>query len=249
MTLPLRQKLTIIPILFYWPTIFILTHIPIPRIILKNIQASDKTLHYLAYLTLAFLFWFAIGPDRKVNWRRAAAWWALCVMAGYGAIDEWLQSYVGRDPDAMDFLANLAGSFTGLVLLSIFPFWPASLMLTGAAIFVLTNFTHADPADQLPVINAVFYLCAYALFSLLWIRYSYQLFSIKTLQPKWLVAALAIPIGFLLGVELFSTIANGCFRPQNLLISLIGIGAVVVTVYLAALLRQNPTQKSSSSNI
>lgn len=243
MTFTLRQKLTTIPILLYWPAIFVLTHIPVPRMIFKNIQASDKTLHYLGYLILAFLLWFAIGPGKKVNWCRAAGWWALFVMVVYGAVDEWLQGFVGRDPDAMDFLANLAGSLTGLILLSIFPFWPTSLALTGAAIFVLTNLMQTNLADQLPEINTAFYLCAYALFSLLWIKYARQLFSIKAPQPKWLIGALAVPIGFLLGVELFCVIANDGFKLQNVFISLIGIAAVVFIIFLIALLTQHPNNK------
>jgi len=245
MVLSLRQKLTVIPVLLYWPSIFVLTHIPMPRTILKNIHTSDKTLHYLAYLVLVFLLWFAISFDKKVNWRKAAVWWILFVVVWYGVFDEWLQSYVGRNADVMDFLANLAGALTGLILLSIFPFWPASLALTGAAIFVLMNLMDANLADFLPITNAAFHLSAYALFSLLWTRCMYDLLPIKAPQARWLVGVLALPIGFLLAMELFSAIANNGFRLQDVIISLIGIAAVVATIYLTALFRQRFTQKSS----
>ena len=241
MALLRRQKLTIIPILVYWPAIFILTHIPISRAVLKHLHASDKTLHYLAYLVLVFLLWFAISPNRKVNWRRAAAWWVLFVMAGYGVVDEWLQGYVGRNPNIKDFLADLAGAMTGLILLSIFPFWPASLALTGGAIFILTNFMYANLADHLPVTNAAFHLFAYALFSLLWIRYMHYHFPIKAPHSRWLTGALAMPIAFLLAVELFSVVAGNDFRPLSVIISVAGISAVVTIVYLTASYRQSLT--------
>ena len=248
MVLSRRQKLTLIPLLLYWPAIFILTHIPLAHIANIQIPASDKTLHCLAYLVLVFLLWFAISPDRKVSWRKSAVWWVLFVVAGYGGFDEWLQGYVGRSPSVMDFLADLAGALTGLVLLSIFPFWPVSLVLASVAIFILTNFSQANLADQLPVTNAAFHLFAYGFFSLLWTRYMYHLLSIKAPQPRWLIGALALPIGFLLSVELFSAVAGNGFRLSRVIISAVGITAVIAVVFLTALFRQGFTQKVSPND-
>lgn len=248
MALSLKQKLTVLPLLFYWPAIFILTHVPIPKKFLENIQhVSDKTLHYLAYLILVFLLWFAISPDKKVNWRKASAWWVLLVMAVYGAVDEWLQGYVRRDPDMMDFIADLAAALTGLILLSLFHFWPAFLVLTGAAIFILTNFIQVNLAGELSLLDASFHLFAYVIFSLSWIRYMCDLVPVKAPRPKWLIGAFAMPIVFLLGVESFSAVAGNGFRFQNIVISVIGIATVVLTIFLMALLRQKFTQKSSPS--
>ena len=92
MVLSRRQKLTIISLLFYWPGVFILAHIPIPQLVYKA-QVSDKSLHFLAYLVLVFLLWFAISPNKKVNWRKAAVWWILFVVVLYGVVDELLQGY------------------------------------------------------------------------------------------------------------------------------------------------------------
>jgi len=124
MALSYRQKVTIILLLLYWPAIFILSHIPLENVPgwVIRIDVSDKFLHYLGYLVLVFLLWFVISPGRKVNWRRASVWLVLLVVVWYGAIDEWLQGYVGRCPDIMDFLADLSGALTGLILLSIFRF-------------------------------------------------------------------------------------------------------------------------------
>ena len=238
MALSRRQKLTIISLLVYWPGIFVLAHIPIPRLVYKA-QVSDKGIHFLAYLILVFLLWFAISPSRKVEWRRATVWWILFVVVWYGVFDEWLQGYVGRNPDVMDFFADLAGALIGLVLLTIFPFWSASVAITGAVIFVLTNFMGPNLADLLPVTNAVFHLLAYAFFSLLWTRYMHHFLPIKAPEPKWLIGALALPVGFLLAVELFSALAGNGFRLTCVIISAIGIAAVVVIIYLIALFRRS----------
>lgn len=245
MAFTLRQKLTVIPILVYWPAIFILTHIPLPPSLLRGIAASDKTLHFLGYLVLVFLLWFAVSAEAKVNWRRTVVWWVLLVMAVYGVLDEWLQGYVGRSPNIMDFLADLGGALTGLILLSIFPFWLASVALTAGVIFILTNFAQPNPGGMLAVTDAAFHLFAYGLFSLLWIRCMDHLLPIKAPEPKWLVGVLALPIGFLLAVELFSVVAGNGFRPLRVIISTVGIIGAVGDIFLIALFRQRFRGKSA----
>jgi len=127
MAMPLRQKVLTVLLLLYWPGLFVLAHVPIPRLVYRA-QVSDKTLHFLAHLLLVFLLWFAVRPDRKVSWRDAALWWVLFVAVWYGAFDELLQGgSVGRSCDFRDFLANLAGASSGLIVFSLFAFWPALL--------------------------------------------------------------------------------------------------------------------------
>jgi len=241
MTISLRQKLITTLLLLYWPTIFILTHIPQVPSWVSQFTFSDKILHFFGYLILVFLFWFAINPNRKVSWRRAGVWWILLVTVVYGIADEWLQGWVMRDPDVMDFLADLTGAFTALILLSIFPFWPLFVALAATAIFVATNFMQTNSSGQVTVINALFHLSAYAFFSLLWTRYMYHFLPVRAPQYKWLIGALVIPIGLLAGVELFSAVAGNGFTAENIIISLVGIGAVVATIFLKALFVQRRT--------
>jgi len=244
MALSRRQKLTIIFLLFYWPTLFILAHIPIPLFV-RRAGVSDKSLHFLAYLILVFLLWFAIGPDRKVNWRRAAVWWILLVVVWYGAFDEWLQARVGRSGDVVDFLADLAGTLTGLILLSFFTFWPALLVVTGISIFLLTNLARVNPAELLPITNAVFHPFAYGFFTILWIQHIHHFLSLKAPQLKWLIVTLALPTGLLLVVKLYSVISGRYFGIWDIILSAIGIAAVVVTIFLTALFRLRFTQRLS----
>ena len=243
-----RQKLTIIPLLLYWPTIFILAHIPIPQLV-RQAHVSDKSLHFLAYLILVFLLWFAISPNKKVNWRRTAVWWVLFVVSGYGVVDEWLQCYVvGRSGNIADFSANLAGTLTGLILLSFFTFLPVLLIVTGITIFLLTNLARANVADLLPVTSAVFHPFAYGFFTIVWIRNMYRSLPQKAPKPKWLMAALAMPAGLLLLVKLFSVISGRYFGVRDVILSAVGIAAVVAAIFLTALLRRRFAQRLSSSN-
>ena len=240
-----RRKLTIISLLLYWPAIFIFAHIPIPELVYKA-RVSDKSLHFLAYLVLVFLLWFAIIPDRKVNWRKAAVWWITFAVVWYGVLDELLQVYVGRTCDLADFSANLAGSLTGLILFTFFTFWPAFLVVTGIAVFLLTNLARANVTELLPVASVVFYLFAYGFFTLLWVRYMNLFLSLKAPQPKWLFGALVVPIVFLSTVKLFSVILGKSFSVRNIIISAGAIATVVITIYLVALFRLRYAQIPSS---
>jgi VanZ family protein len=240
MTLAQRQKLTLFLLLLYWVAIFILAHIPIPKLVYKA-QVSDKTIHFLAYLILAFLFWFAMNPGRKVNWRKASVWWVFLITAGYAVIDELLQGYVGRSCDAMDFAADLIGAFTGLILFSFFTFWPAFLIVTGVTIFLLTNLAKANLAELVPVTNFAFHLFAYALFSLLWIQIMSQYIHLKSHRLKWLIVASAGPIGLLLIVKLSSILLKRNIDLHNVVISVVAITTVVAVTFLTGLFRRRFT--------
>jgi len=242
MALSQRQKLTIVSLVFYWPALFILAHIPIPQMVRKA-DVSDKGLHFLAYLILVFLLWSAISPHSKVNWRKAAVWWVLLVTVWYGVIDEVLQSYVaGRSTDIMDFVANLGGTLTGLIVLSLFTFWPAFLVVTGITIFGLTNISQANLADLLPVTNTAFHFSAYSVFTLLWIQCMQDLLLLNPPQRRWLIVASSLPIGFVLAVKLGSFVLGRSFAITDVIVSTIGVAAVVSLLLLIALLRQRLTK-------
>ena len=189
MVLSRRQKLTIILLLVYWPGIFIIAHIPIPEVVYKA-QVSDKILHFLAYLALTFLLWFAISPTEKVNWRKATGWFILIAVVWYGVIDELLQGWVGRSCDGRDLLADFAGVLAGLILFSFLSFWPGLLVVTAIVIFGLTNLARANLADLVPVMNAMFHFFAYGFFTAVWIKYIHSFLPIKTSLAKRLITVL-----------------------------------------------------------
>ncbi len=244
MALSRRHKLTLISLLVYWPGVFILAHMPIPRVVYKA-QVSDKWLHFLAYLVLVFLLWFAISPDKKVNWRKATVWWVLMVVVWYGVFDEVLQGFIGRNCDVTDFLADLAGTLVGLILFSLFTFWPVLLIVAGATIFILTNLARANLSELVPITNAMFHLFAYGIFTMLWIQYIYLFLPMKAPKLKWAVTALALPAGLLLTVKSFSIIAGKEFGVKDAIVAAAGITAVVVTTSVIALFRGSFAQKPS----
>jgi len=245
MTITLRKKLTLFLLLFYWVAIFILAHIPIPKLVYKA-QVSDKTIHFLAYLILVFLLWFATNPGRKVNWRKANVWWVFLIMVVYAIIDEVLQGYVGRSCDAMDFAADLVGAFAGLILFSFFTFWPAFLIVTGVSIFLLTNLAKANLAELVPVTNFAFHLFAYVLFSGLWIQIMSERIHLKSNKLKWLIVALSVPIGLLLIVKLSSILLGRNVGLPDVVISVAAIASVAAVTFLTGLFRHFSDDLTSS---
>ncbi len=232
------RKLAIVSLLIYWPTLFILAHVPVPRLV-RSAEVSDKALHFLAYLILTFLLWFVFNLDRKARRRRAAVCWVVLVAATYGIVDEVLQGYVGRSCDVMDFGADLAGVLTGLIVLSLFSFWPAAAVVLGIVIFGLSNVARVNPAELLPLTNAMFHLFAYAGFTFLWICCIRPFASLIPPSPKWLMAAPALPVALLLVVKGYSARLGRGFAIQEVILSLAGIAVVVGIVWAASFFRRN----------
>ena len=235
------QKLMIVLLLVYWPALFVLAHMPIPRLV-REAGVSDKGLHFLAYLILVFLLTSAISPYKKVSWRRPMVWWVLLVVSGYGVVDELLQKYVGgRTCDATDFLANLAGTLTSLALVSVLDFWTACVVVAGSGIFILTNLTRVNPADLLPITNTVFHLSAYASFTVLWIRYIQLRLKFKT-GGGWLATAFAAPLVLLLAAKLGSMVLRRHFGMRDVVLSAAAIAVVVGAVFTVGLLCRKATK-------
>lgn len=227
--LTLRQKLTMLTLILYWPLLFVLAHIPIPRLV-RTADVSDKSIHFFAYLTLVFFLWFAINNDRKVSWRKARVWIILCLVIAYSIIDEVSQPYVGRTCDATDLAANMAGSITGLVIFTIFKFWSAALIVAGIVIFGLTNIARANLTELLPVMYPVFHVIAYGLFTILWIKVLRVQGFTQSPGGGWLIITTSVPMAFMLAVKLVSSFLGSAIEPRQIFIS---AGSIVLVATVA----------------
>jgi len=118
-----RSKTALILLVVYWVAIFVLTHIPLKHIsfLVTKVNVSDKILHFIAYFMLSFLLWIALSQSQKLKRRKSRVWWILFLIFFYALLDEWLQMYVGRSPSVYDFIADISGAITALILISIFP--------------------------------------------------------------------------------------------------------------------------------
>ena len=239
-----RHKYSIILLSIYWPAIFILTHIPVPTLARQS-GMSDKTMHVLAYMALVFFLWLTISPYQKVDWKKAKAWVILIIIVWYGIFDEWLQGRVGRNADIMDMAADVSGAVAGLAILSIFSFWPASLIVTAIFIFAGSNLSRII---MLPHINTWFHFAGYAAFTLIWIQYMYhyvKLTAEKLTQPRWILSAMAAPVALLLVVKLAGIPLDKKIWLMDCFTALTAIGTATITSYFTFLSLIDQTESLS----
>ena len=96
---------------------------PHPPNVVEEVFGWDKAEHFTAYFGLALLACVAWGL------RRSLVWVFLGVMAIGGTL-EILQSFVGRDAEWLDMLANTLGAICGTLLAIVYLRWPRRLVGT-----------------------------------------------------------------------------------------------------------------------
>jgi VanZ family protein len=109
-----RATAALIALPAYWVLLFAATHYPRVRIP-GEIPHGDKLIHFAAFGLLALLFW-QFGKARGPLGPRFV-WIAAAILIPYAGLDEWLQQFVGRFTDLMDFIANTAGIVAVLAVL------------------------------------------------------------------------------------------------------------------------------------
>jgi len=97
----------------YWLLLMIGTHVP------SSAAGSpliwDKLVHWAAYAGLASLLALVVQSRYGLNLQRYVA--ILLIAGGYGAIDELAQLPIpGRYADFQDWIANLLGAVSGLII-------------------------------------------------------------------------------------------------------------------------------------
>ncbi|MBL8827343.1 MAG: VanZ family protein [Planctomycetaceae bacterium] len=113
-------RLSVLLLAAYWPLLLFLFHVPMaPQPPREGIQ-PDKTVHFIAYGGLAFLFawvcWPWGGGSESRNWtwlvkRVLLVFAAVCL---HGLLDEWTQPLTGRAFDWYDLQADAIGAVLGL---------------------------------------------------------------------------------------------------------------------------------------
>ncbi|MDX2086514.1 MAG: VanZ family protein [Kofleriaceae bacterium] len=99
-------RLWLVALPAYVIALFTATHLP--RVTIPgDIPQSDKLVHFGAFGVLAFLWWQFLTALGRTSTRALVA--STGGLLAYAALDEYLQQFVGRHTDVMDFLADGAG--------------------------------------------------------------------------------------------------------------------------------------------
>ncbi len=98
----------------YWLVLVAATHVPIPPGTPTGFRHSDKLIHFAAYFILARLGASAMLARGRRSVVTLIGW--CMVYLFYGAADEWLQQFTGREASLADWLADAAGVMTATLL-------------------------------------------------------------------------------------------------------------------------------------
>jgi hypothetical protein len=228
-----RHKTVLITLGFYWPALFLLTHIPVPDIARQS-GMSDKAMHVLAYFGLTFLAWYAVSPYDKVNWRRRKVWFLLAALVVYAVADEFLQglSFIGRSIEKLDFVSNLCGVLMALAILSLAGFWASLLVFAAVFIFAIDNLSVLLTLYPRLYLNSVFHLTAYTAYTLLWIQWLERSRGIALRRPLSMLHALALPLLLLLVVKGASPFFHKTIDRIDVAMALFGISSAILLSFL-----------------
>lgn len=185
-------------------------------------------MHVMAFFVLTFLMWFALNPYQKVRWSRLKTWIVPGFVIVYSAVDEILQSYVGRSADVLDFLSNLVGLLAGLCILSIFSFWPALLVLSAGFIFVVSTLSQLPGLYPQYYLNYLFHFTAYGAFALIWLQYIERYTSHKPGNTAWIVFSLLLPVGLLMLIKGVSPLFGHSVNGLEIAAALVGICSAIL---------------------
>lgn len=204
-----KKQIVLISLVVYWLILFTLTHIPLSRDMLNELQASDKKLHFMAYMILTIILRLALIREPRISFRSKKVWMILFITIIYSVVDEVIQGWVGRSCDIHDIYANIAGIFSALVLMSIFQIYLSLLIATSLIIVIMTS--AAQLQGKLSHLRPLVYFILSSVFMYFWL---------KVLQPwkktkvntvtKYFIAAL-VPALFVSGVWYYSVMTKHSF--------------------------------------
>ena len=101
------SRLALVGLCVYWPTIFIISHIP-KRYVPENMTVSGAGIHLLAYSVLTLLVFLNAGLGRSASFRSRKTWILIGIIAAYAAIDEIVQRFIqGRYGAVLDWAVDV----------------------------------------------------------------------------------------------------------------------------------------------
>ncbi len=214
-------------LVFYWLLLCIATHIPrLPQI---NIAGRDKTMHFTAYMGLTILFWLACWGKQRPHWLKRGIYVTVLLVACYAALDEITQEYLiqGRTGDPYDWLADMSGCITGLLLLYLLRSWRRWLIVYWGALFFITHFPGQPFFRYLPPeirqFHALGVMLSYLVLTFLWWRSLSKKPYFTASLKIFLLSVIILPAYVLVDVLVAHLMHRGIDR-TNVYGAIMGIG-------------------------
>jgi hypothetical protein len=223
-----EQRLFLYILIFYWLGIFAATHIPVPFWAGK-MGVSDKTMHFAAYMALAFLLWFGTSFEKKADWRKLRPWLLTAIVLFYSVADEFLQRFVNRSADLEDFAANVLGAATAMFFVTVLPGRHAVMIPVTVYPVFIPAFVRANLIPQNSIFEAGAYLAGFAAVTIIWIIYLSAVWGVKLKRVRSLPIFLLPPMGTVLIVKLSAVLTNKPFGTRAILVAL---SATILTLII-----------------
>ena len=223
-----EQKFFTFILIFYWLGIFAATHIPIP-IWTREMGVSDKTMHFVAYMTLAFLLWFSTSFEKKADWKKLRPWLLSAIVLLYGLVDELSQYFTRRSADPRDFAANALGIAIAMAMVTVIPACHSAMILITVCPFFLPALVRSQLIPQGSILEVGVYLAGFACVTIAWIKYLSSVVGLNFRQFKYLPVFFAPPAGTVITLILYAKLTDKPLGTTALLSAFISI---ILTLFI-----------------
>jgi hypothetical protein len=231
-----EQKLFTVILIFYWVSIFVATHIPVPGWT-RKMGVSDKTMHFVAYMVLTLLLWLGTSFEKKADWKKIRPWLLLTTVILYGLADELLQHFsVERSVDIQDFTADVVGSAVAMMMVTILSGWHAVMILVTVCPLFAPAIVRSQLITQGSLLEVVAYMAGFAIITAAWIKYLPSVFGLDLKKNKFLPIFFAPPAGTVIIAKLYAHLTDKPFGTTAILVAFVSI---ILTLFIGRLIIKN----------
>jgi hypothetical protein len=184
---------------------------------------SDKTMHFVAYMTLALLSWFSISFEKKADWKKLRPWLLSAIILFYGFVDELSQHFTRRSVDPRDFAANALGIVIAMAMVTIIPACHATMILVTVCPFFLPALVKSQLIPQGSILEVGAYLAGFACVTVAWIKYLSSIVGLNFKRLRYLPIFFAPPAGTVIILIIYAKLSDKPFDTTAFLSAFISI--------------------------
>jgi VanZ family protein len=230
-----EQKFFTIILIFYWAGILIATHIPVPSWA-RQMDTSDKTMHFFAYMILAILLWLSRSFDKKANWKELRPWLLSIIVILYGLVDELSQHFMNRSTDISDFAANTLGLAVAMAIATVLSAYHIVMILITVCPLFAPGIIRSQLIPQNSIYEAAAYMMGFAIITAAWIKYLPSVFNLNVRKNNLLF--FAPPAVTIIIVKFYAQLTNKPFSSTAIISAFVSIA---LTLFIRRLMSKKGT--------
>jgi len=236
MQLAKEKKFFTIILVFYWLSIFIATHIPVPGWTGK-MGVSDKTMHFTAYMTLAILLWLSSSFGQKACWRGLKSRLLLSIVSLYAVMDEALQHFTRRSFDLSDMASNFGGIAAAFLLVTLLQSTHVTMILVSVSMLFLPAFVRSRLITQNSIFEAAAYMAGFAIVTIAWIKYLSLVYKLNFKKLKNIPIFFAGPAAIAAIVKIYAALTD---KPFGITAFLSVFASIILILFYAGMITNKP---------